>query len=246
MGLRVVGARVEVRAPVRASASNIRGFVERKAEWIWDKLRENKSRPVIPPFGHGESVPYLGKPTAITTTQGRVRAIAVSLHDDDCNALIEPPLYIDFRSKDFDRTAPLIYLGAKHFHLTVPAGLEGSELRDGIQRALEAWYRTRVAEVFQEALAHWRSIVAPQTKPEIRISNARSQWGSCSANGVLRFSWRCLMLDEGQIEYIAVHELAHLKVRNHSKAFWRVVVNAMPDAVDVQRSITKDSRALPR
>lgn len=232
LSLRVVGERVEVRAPVRTSASEVRGFVERKAEWVWDKLTDNRNRPAILPFGHGASVPYLGRDTAVVIGPGAARAIAVSLHDEDCNEFAEKPM--------------LIHLGRKHFHLTAPAGLEGDELRDGVRKALVAWYRDRAAAAFREAVAEWRPLVAPGAKPTVVISNARSQWGSCSADGTLRFSWRCLMLDEGHIEYIAVHELAHLKVGNHSKAFWRVVTKAMPDAGEVRRSLTRASRALPR
>ena len=232
LSLRVVGERVEVRAPVRTPVSEVRGFVERKAEWVWDKLIGNRNRPAMPPFGHGESVPYLGRDAGIMVTRGAVSAMEVSLHDEDCTALVETPLFL--------------YLGRYHFHVTAPAGMEGDELRDGVREALVAWYRARAAEVFRAAVAAWRPHVSPRAKPAVVISNARSQWGSCSSDGVLRFSWRCLMLGERQIDYIAVHELAHLKVRNHSKAFWRVVAQAMPDAAEVRRSVTRDSRGLPR
>ena len=87
--------------------------------------------------------------------------------------------------------------------------------------------------------------VAPKAEAVVRISDARSQWGSCSADGVLRFSWRCLMLDDSETEYIAVHELAHLRVRNHSKAFWRVVAEEIPNAAVVRRAINRRARTLP-
>ena len=232
VGLRVLGGVVEVRAPVRTSQRRVREFVQAKGSWVVDKLIEHRERPKIPPFGYGESVPYLGRNAAITIEPGPVEAVAVGLHDEDCNVFVEDP--------------GAIYLGRWHFHVTAPQGMEGDALSDSVREALVAWYRAQAAEVIQRAVDECKPFVAPRAKPVVRISGARAQWGSCSADGVLRFSWRCLMLDEQDIEYVAVHELAHLKVRNHSKAFWRVVTKAMPNALDVRRGITRASRTLPR
>ncbi len=232
MGLRVLGGIVEVRAPVRISQRRVREFVQAKGSWVVDKLIEHRERPKISPFGYGESVPYLGRKAAITIEPGPVEAVAVSLHDEDCNVFVEEP--------------DLIYLGRWHFHVTAPLGIEGDSLRESVREALVAWYRAQATEVIQQAVDECKPLVAPRAKPVVRISNARAQWGSCSSDGVLRFSWRCLMLDPYEIEYIAVHELAHLKVRNHSKAFWRVVTKAMPSALDIRRGITRASRTLPR
>ncbi len=231
LGLRVLGGQVEVRTPMRTSQGSIRTFVQSKGRWVLDKLVEHRERPDVPPFGHGESVPYFGRDVAITIEPGAVDAVAVSLHDEDCNSFVEKP--------------DLIYLGRWHFHVAAPQGMEGDALSDSVREALVGWYRTQAAEVIQRVVDECKPFVAPMAKPVVRISNARAQWGSCSADGVLRFSWRCLMLDEQDIEYVAVHELAHLKVRNHSKAFWRVVTKAMPNALDVRRGITRASRTLP-
>ena len=232
MGLRVLGEQVEVRAPLRTPQRAVRDFVEAKGQWVRDKLIEIRERPVIPPFGHGDTVPYMGRDTAIRVEPGPVKAVEVGLHDDDC----QEPCF-DLQS---------MYIGGLHFHVTTPPELEGTARPDAIRAALTAWYRAHAAEVFGAAVAEWKPHVAPRAKPEVRISGARSQWGSCSPDGVLRFSWRCLMLDEWQISYIAVHELAHLKVRNHSKAFWRVVAKAFSGVEVARRSIRQASKTLPR
>lgn len=233
VGLRVLGGQVEVRAPVRTSQQRIREFVQAKGQWVLDKLAQHRWRRQTPPLGYGESAPYRGHTVPITIVPGRVRAVEVSLHDEGCNVLIE------------DQDFWFEYTGSRHFHLTAPAGLKGNELRDGVREALIAWYRARAAEVLRETVDEWRRVVAPRAKPVVRISNARSQWGSCSADGTLRFSWRCLMLKPYQIDYIAVHELAHLKVRNHSKAFWRVVAKAIADVDDVRVRLRETAKTLP-
>ena len=229
--LRVVGREVEVRAPVRTSLKDIRAFVEAKGAWVQDKLIEHRERPEVPPFGYGDSVPYLGQDTPIRITPGHVGPVEVSLRDEDGKVFVEDP--------------GAIYLGRRHFHVTVPSHVDEAALKEKVREALTAWYRARAAEHFGEKVAELLPYVAPRAKPTVRISNARSQWGSCSRDGVLRFSWRCLMLDDSDTEYIAVHELAHLKVRNHSKAFWRVVEKEIPNAAAVRRAINRRGRSLP-
>ena len=230
--LRVLRGAVEVLAPVRTPKRDIRAFVQAKAAWALDKLRNPQRPPDIPPFGYDDAVPYLGSDTSLLIEPGPVGAVEVSLHDDECNVPDTDPKFI--------------YIGRKHFHVTVPAKIDDGERQQHVRDALVRWYSERAEEHFSEEVAVWLPYVSPRAKPEIRISNARSQWGSCSRNGVLRFSWRCMMLAEWQIEYIVAHELAHLKVRNHSKAFWRVVTKALPDAIDCRRAITRVAKTLPR
>ena len=230
--LRVVGGEVEVRAPMRTPHETIRAFVEAKGQWVQDKLIEIRGRPAVPPFGHGDSAPYMGRDAAIRVEAGPVEAVEVRLYGEARAHSDTPP--------------GAVALDGPCFHVTVPPGMGEAARVKGVREALVAWYRARAAAVFREAVTAWKPHVAPGARVEVRISGARSQWGSCAADGTLRFSWRCLMLEERQIEYIAVHELAHLRVRNHSKAFWRVVATAMPDAAEVRRSVTRAARGLPR
>jgi predicted metal-dependent hydrolase len=63
----------------------------------------------------------------------------------------------------------------------------------------------------------------------IKINGAKSRWGSCSAKKSLNFSWRLMMADDEVIDYVVVHELAHIKEMNHSPAFWAIVSSVLPD-----------------
>jgi len=62
-----------------------------------------------------------------------------------------------------------------------------------------------------------------------RVSNAKTIWGSCSAQNRINISWRLIMADDGVIEYIIVHELAHLLELNHSARFWAIIEHFIPD-----------------
>lgn len=63
----------------------------------------------------------------------------------------------------------------------------------------------------------------------IRINNARSRWGSCTSNESVNFSWLLIMAEDEVIDYIVVHELAHLVQLNHSACYWGIVKRTMPD-----------------
>ena len=63
----------------------------------------------------------------------------------------------------------------------------------------------------------------------IRFKNNQSNWGSCSSKKNLNFSTRLLFAPQEAIDYVIVHELAHLKELNHSPKFWKIVADVMPN-----------------
>jgi predicted metal-dependent hydrolase len=91
-----------------------------------------------------------------------------------------------------------------------------------------SWYKAQASQVIGERTAHY--VATHGFKVErIRISSARTRWGSCSAKGSLSFTWRLVMAPLEVIDYVVVHELVHLKIKNHSTAFWAGVAGLMPD-----------------
>ncbi|MCL1997034.1 MAG: M48 family metallopeptidase [Defluviitaleaceae bacterium] len=67
------------------------------------------------------------------------------------------------------------------------------------------------------------------TPAKVKINNAKTRWGSCSHKKNINFSWRLIMADDDVIDYVIVHELAHLLELNHSRMFWDIVENIMPN-----------------
>ena len=63
----------------------------------------------------------------------------------------------------------------------------------------------------------------------ITITSAKTRFGSCSSKGNLAFSYRLMLYPDEAIDYVVVHELAHLFEMNHSKAFYSIVENVLPD-----------------
>ena len=63
----------------------------------------------------------------------------------------------------------------------------------------------------------------------LKITSAKTRFGSCSAKNGICFSWRLMMYPEKAVDYVVVHELAHIKHHDHSKRFWGLVEKYMPD-----------------
>ncbi len=93
---------------------------------------------------------------------------------------------------------------------------------------LEKALRDQARAVFAERLATYapRLGVAP---PPLRLSSARTRWGSCSARGGIALNWRLIFLPLPLVDYVVCHELAHLKEMNHGPRFWSLVESLCPD-----------------
>ena len=63
----------------------------------------------------------------------------------------------------------------------------------------------------------------------VRITSAKTRFGSCSAKNSLNFSWRLMQYPEEAVDYVVVHELAHIRHHNHSRAFYEEIERILPD-----------------
>ena len=102
------------------------------------------------------------------------------------------------------------------------------------------WLRGQALEHFHRRIEHFRTHVTLETVA-IRLSNARSRWGSCHAGGRISLNWRLIHMPRHLIDYVVVHELAHLREMNHSPRFWAVVGSVIPDYAARRREIRRES-----
>lgn len=96
---------------------------------------------------------------------------------------------------------------------------------------LERFLRGQLEQVIAERWQVWLPIIADWDVPQPTWSLRKmsSRWGSCSADGRIRFSTLLVHHAIEQIDYVIVHELCHLKEMNHSLAYWQLVERSMPD-----------------
>jgi predicted metal-dependent hydrolase len=81
--------------------------------------------------------------------------------------------------------------------------------------------------------------------PFVRLSNAQRQWGLCTAEGEIRYSWRLVHLAPALGDYVIAHEVAHLLEMNHSKRFWQLVESLYPDWRDARARLEREGAGLP-
>lgn len=111
--------------------------------------------------------------------------------------------------------------------------------------AVAEWYWLRAREHVAASVDRWWPDLGRDTEPEIHIGDQRKRWGSCAADGRLRFNWRLVMLAPRLMDYVVVHELAHLTEQNHGPAFWALVESVLPDVAERKRALRSAERALP-
>lgn len=105
-----------------------------------------------------------------------------------------------------------------------------------IRRKLEQWYRAEARRHFVQRLEHYAGHMGLALR-NVTLSGARTRWGSCNSRGDIRLSWRLIQAPISQIDYVVVHELAHLRELNHSPRFWAIVEETLPHYAAAQRAL---------
>ena len=90
------------------------------------------------------------------------------------------------------------------------------------------WYKKEAEEKIAERINYYSRNVHLFPKG-IRITSAKSRWGSCSRDNRLSFSWRIVMASLAVMDYILIHELVHIREKNHSAKFWATLESILPD-----------------
>ncbi|MEX1026751.1 MAG: SprT family zinc-dependent metalloprotease [Candidatus Paceibacterota bacterium] len=104
--------------------------------------------------------------------------------------------------------------------------------RDGIQRLVTDWYRDHACRLFKDRMANCldrcKSLKLSKS-PLISVRPMKRRWGSCTNSGNITLNLELVKTPVHCIDYVIAHELCHLKVHNHSPAFYRLLSRVMPD-----------------
>lgn len=208
---------VEVVAPQEIPEGWLHKFVLAKQHWITQALRKMAvSQPTQNSFA-----PLSFADGATLIYQGKQRPISV-------------------KTTSLKRVK-IEYNNAYTIHL--PPDIDPQNNHDVIKNAFIKWLRKRAkTEVEQLVAKH-----APQRKlvpRSITIKTQKSRWGSCGINNDININWLLMMAPADVLEYVVVHELCHIKVKNHSSQFWALVAEHLPDYKNRRLWLKREGRSL--
>jgi len=194
---------VEVVAPSSVSEHAIKAFVEMQKEWIENSLRRIRER-------HESIKPF----APIKYDQGtlipyRGRLIALNIRHTN------------------RKTVSIEWITDDAFVAHVPAKLRENH-SDPIRAAMIA-YMKQQAKLFALHFVEKHCTKHGLIPRSLRIKTQKSRWGSCGPRNDLNLNWLLVLAPPVIMEYVVIHELCHIKHKNHSKEFWGLVGDHMPE-----------------
>ena len=98
------------------------------------------------------------------------------------------------------------------------------------------WLREEASRLLAPCVADFAARITASV-PTFKLSNARSEWGSCNEHGVIRLNWRLVQLPPHLARYVVAHEVAHLVELNHSPRFWGLVETLFPGHAEARETL---------
>jgi len=108
---------------------------------------------------------------------------------------------------------------------------------------LEKFLKNCCIEIVGQRLKYFSNVMQLEPK-EMRLINAKHRWGTCDSERVISFNWRLVMMPPSIIDYVVVHELAHIMEMNHSNAFWAIVSAVLPNVKETRAVLKKSNFVL--
>jgi len=221
IGFTVGADGLSVRAPTWVTLAAVDAALREKSAWILRKLDEARVRQQRLEHARidwqgGAELPYLGAP---------LRVVLDPLHSVAGTLQAVAP-------DGPDRVA-------RQLHIGLPGSARPEQIRDAVQ----AWLMRDARRHFTERLQHF----APQLEvrwTRLRLSSAQTRWGSARADGSICLNWRLLHYPPAVIDYVVAHELAHLRVMDHSPRFWSTVATVVPDYAALRRHLRDEPAPL--
>lgn len=195
---------LSVRAPRWVGWGDIELTLRDKAKWLQTKLKEQREQQQRQEsarieWREGGVIQWLGEPVILVLDP---RIAGCELHAE---------------------AQALPGVARKTLHVGLPQSANAEQIRDTVY----AWLQRQAMSVFQQRVAHYAQALDVRVR-SVKLSNAKTRWGSATSTGDIRLHWRLVQFSEAIIDYVVAHELAHLREMNHSPRFWDVVASVMP------------------
>lgn len=206
---------LHVTAPRRANLPDIDNAIRAKQRWILTKLQERGERRAK-------------------------RAERAPLHWDDGARLPYLGGEITLRLQPAARSHCVFDPDTRELRVGVTPGLAQWQLKERVK----LWFQAEAKRLFTERL----DLYAPRLDVHYRslaLSSAGTRWGSCTVAGNIRLNWRLVHYALPLVDYVVVHELAHLREMNHSPRFWAVVGTVFADYDGARLELRRRSHEMP-
>lgn len=141
---------------------------------------------------------------------------------------------IPFMGKQLPVTEGDCFMFSSETGFTVP---KGRSIQECLPQ-LEYVYRKAAAEYLPKRVQYFSGIMGVSPSA-VKVNGAEKRWGSCSGRGTINFSWRLMAASSESIDYVVVHEMAHLTELNHSPKFWKIVADVLPDYKERQSALAE-------
>jgi predicted metal-dependent hydrolase len=206
--------------PQHVSTDEATGFLSRHIDWLKRQI-DRLPKPV--PFTSGSVIPLRGQPHKIQFV-GRVRRQGV--------------VWVE-QASAFNMTQPYAVSATPCNKFANPFQHAASDTRDlpricvsgdehHAPRRLADWLHAEAKTDLVKRVGYHAASLECHPK-RLSVRDQSSRWGSCSSSGTLSFSWRLIFAPSFVLDYVAAHEVAHLREMNHSQRFWRLVRQTMPE-----------------
>jgi predicted metal-dependent hydrolase len=207
--MRIDSEGLTVRIPLRESLHWVESVLRNKADWVVEKLDEWKTRKSCEP---------VWEEGAIFPLLGEPWRLAVTAAG----------------VMQMNRATTKTGTEASQMQLPLPSVLPPGQ----IEKIVMNWYRNKALACFSERIALYADKLGVAL-PQLRLSRARTQWGSCNTRGIVHLNWRLIQMPLHLVDYVVAHELSHLIEMNHSPAFWQAVGRVYPDYVAARKELKR-------
>ncbi|PSL42991.1 hypothetical protein B0H94_11274 [Salsuginibacillus halophilus] len=121
-----------------------------------------------------------------------------------------------------------IQLKQGRFIAEVPQTWTQNQIEEALESKLITWYRHHGCKKVQARANYYQSLLGV-TAQSLQLKTQDKRWGTCTSNGDIYINWRIVMAPMHVVDYVIVHELAHLLVPEHSEKFWQLVKSILPE-----------------
>ena len=207
----------KVLAPHTLTLEEIEEFLVKRSDWILRHRVSPASTDDEIDWSNGGTAKFMGRDINVVVKERDLGDIGKEL----------PPTVV--KSLEGDTVTVII-----------PPDLDEMTKARVVRDWLADWYRQEAWDHLKSRVAEFGEILGVRPN-QLKLSNAKKRWGSCSERRSINLNWRLIMLEDHLIDYVVAHELAHLVELNHSDRFWRVVGSIIPDHKELRRQLREYS-----